>query len=96
MAQSTSESCRSHCYFAGRVQGVGFRYATRNLAIRYDVVGYVRNLSDGRVELIAEGPNGEVHNFVDAIKDRMSGYIRHCDECQEPASGQFNHFTILR
>ena len=96
MAHSTSESCRSHCFFAGRVQGVGFRYATRNLAIRYDVTGYVRNLADGRVELIAEGPEHEVHNFVDAVKDRMAGYIKDTNECQEPPSGQFYQFTIQR
>ncbi|HEY0008497.1 MAG TPA: acylphosphatase [Tepidisphaeraceae bacterium] len=96
MADFMSNTCRSHCYFAGRVQGVGFRYATRNLAIRYNVVGFVRNLADGRVELIAEGPRPEVNNFVDAIKDRMSGYIRELDENVEPPSGQFSQFTIAR
>ena len=42
-------------YYQGRVQGVGFRYAVRSLARRFAVDGFVRNLSDGRVELVAEG-----------------------------------------
>ena len=53
-----ADCTRRHCYFSGRVQGVGFRYTSRNIAINYDVTGFVRNLPDGRVELVAEGPPG--------------------------------------
>ena len=47
-------------YFSGHVQGVGFRYTTRSVASRFAVTGYVRNLPDGRVELVAEGGSGLV------------------------------------
>ncbi|MBC7784066.1 MAG: acylphosphatase [Burkholderiales bacterium] len=96
MSQVATECCRRHCYFKGRVQGVGFRYTARNLAINYDVSGFIRNLPDGRVELVAEGPGTEVVNFVEAICDRMKGHIQHVDQDEEPVSGQYGHFVIAR
>ena len=54
-------------HFTGRVQGVGFRYTTRNIAIRHNVAGYVRNLPDGRVELVMEGPATEIQHVVEAV-----------------------------
>ena len=96
MPTMTPEAARCHCFFAGRVQGVGFRFATRNLAITYDVTGFVRNLPDGRVELIAEGPKSEVEGFVQAISDRMKPHIRDVQRTVEPASGDFGNFIIGR
>lgn len=96
MVQTATECCRRHCYFCGRVQGVGFRYTTRNIAINFDVTGFVRNLPDGRVELVAEGPGKEVDTFVDSIRERMRGYIQRVEEADEPASGEFAQFIIAR
>ena len=70
------------------MQGVGFRYTTRNLAINYDVTGFVRNLPDGRVELVAEGPEPQVADFVQAVGDRMKHHICEQDNRTEPASGR--------
>jgi len=50
-----AQPLRRALYFSGRVQGVGFRYESRALALGYNLSGYVRNLADGRVELVAEG-----------------------------------------
>jgi acylphosphatase len=61
--------------FTGTVQGVGFRYTTMGIAQGFAVTGFVRNLPDGRVELIAEGADDEVERFLDAIRRRMAGYI---------------------
>ena len=91
-----AEHSRCHCFFEGNVQGVGFRYCTRNIAIRYDVTGFVRNLPDGRVELIAEGPQCEVDHFLEAIRDRMKAHIRAVDAKREPVSGTFGQFIIGR
>lgn len=58
---------QKHVYFIGRVQGVGFRYTARSLALNYRVTGYVRNLADGRVELVAGGENAEIEAFLDDL-----------------------------
>lgn len=85
---------RRTCYFSGQVQGVGFRYTAQNLALRYDVRGFVRNLPDGRVELVMEGPDFEMERLMEDIKDRMSGYIHDVVVQESPATGEFQRFSI--
>jgi len=51
------------------VQGVGFRYTVKSLVPGYDVLGVIRNLPDGRVELVAEGERVELEAFLQAIRD---------------------------
>lgn len=76
-------------HFTGRVQGVGFRYTTSNVARRYRVAGYVQNLPDGRVRLVAEGEASELDRFLDAIRQTMGRYIdeEHLD--QSLATGEY-------
>jgi acylphosphatase len=63
-------------FYEGRVQGVGFRYSARRVAAGFDVAGYVRNLPDGRVELVASGDPDEVDGFLDAVRDsELAGHI---------------------
>ena len=61
---SEQDHVRLHAYFSGRVQGVGFRFTTIHIAHGHRVVGFVRNLSDGRVELLAEGTKDELEKFL--------------------------------
>ena len=64
-------------YYSGRVQGVGFRYHAKTVAAGFEVTGTVRNLDDGRVELIAEGVREELEAFRAAIPDSgLAGFIR--------------------
>lgn len=65
-------------YFEGRVQGVGFRYTTRQLAKGFDVVGWVENLADGRVEMQVMGDEEEVDEFIQEIRD--SSLAHHIQE----------------
>ena len=58
-----------HVFYEGRVQGVGFRWTTKNLARGYEVTGSVRNLPDGRVELLVNGEVDEVEAFLEAIAE---------------------------
>jgi len=85
---------RRTVYFSGTVQGVGFRYTACRIAGRFDVTGYVRNLPDGRVELVAEGEAKEVGAFVEAVRREMAGYIRSVQHYDEPARGEFSDFRI--
>jgi acylphosphatase len=62
--------------FGGRVQGVGFRYTTIELAEDLPLAGTVRNLSDGRVELIVEGPPASIDQLVKLLRERFGGFIR--------------------
>ena len=85
---------RCTCRFSGRVQGVGFRYTAQNLALRFNVSGYVRNLPDGKVEVVMEGPDQEMDGFIESIKQKMNGYIRDIDRAVYPPTGEFCRFSI--
>jgi len=62
-------------HYRGEVQGVGFRYTAQRLAAGFPIAGYVKNLPDGTVELVAEGEPDQVNAFLTAIADRMADYI---------------------
>ena len=80
---------RVHVHYSGRVQGVVFRYTVKSLVPGYDVLGIIRNLPDGRVELIAEGERTELEEFLQAVRD--SGLRRNIrDEEIIFAEGQDN------
>lgn len=76
---------RKVVFYSGRVQGVGFRYTTANLAKRFDVAGYVQNLPDGRVRLDVQGAVAQVQGLLDAIDQKMAGKIRSKDVSDMPA-----------
>ena len=82
--------------FSGRVQGVGFRYTVQDVAGNYDVRGYVRNLPDGRVELVAEGDAAEIGRFLDRIGEKMEGFIKSRSDFDSPATREFEDFSIRR
>lgn len=64
-------------HFEGRVQGVGFRYQTKQIAMGFEVTGWVRNLPDGRVEMEVTGEASELEAFLAAIEDSdLNGLIR--------------------
>ena len=56
--------------------------------------GYVRNLPDGRVELLMEGPDAEMEQVVDDLRRKMSCFIRKIDSDTTPATGEFEQFSI--
>ena len=81
-------------HYSGMVQGVGFRYTARRIASRFDVTGYVQNLTDGRVLLVAEGRPDELDRFLGAVRSGLGDYIRDTSEETSPAAGRFGHFDI--
>jgi acylphosphatase len=82
-------------FYSGRVQGVGFRFTVRQIASGYDVTGTIRNLSDGRVELIAEGMRSELEAFLTGIdQSDLSGFIAGKSETWQEAQGNLRGFSI--
>jgi acylphosphatase len=81
-------------FFSGRVQGVGFRYTTLQVATEFDVSGFVKNLADGRVQLEVEGKAEDVTAFIAALEERMHGYLRKTERSAHTRAAQFSGFTI--
>jgi acylphosphatase len=82
-------------FYEGNVQGVGFRWSVRNVAKGFDVTGFVRNLSDGRVELQAAGEDAEVRAFLDAIlQSELRAHIKKHNESPLPNPPAFRGFEI--
>jgi acylphosphatase len=93
-AADMSEVHHATVFFTGRVQGVGFRYQTMQVAKEFDVSGCVQNLADGRVQLEVEGAAGEVRDFIEAVQDRMVGYIRKTEQSEGRRDRQFLGFAM--
>jgi acylphosphatase len=87
---------RRRVFYSGHVQGVGFRFTAERIARQFKVTGWVRNLSDGRVELLAEGDPGEVARFLARLTEVLSDHIHSADQSDEPATGEFSDFSIAR
>ncbi|HID23998.1 MAG TPA: acylphosphatase [Planctomycetaceae bacterium] len=95
MNESSEETGRRlRVIYHGRVQGVGFRFTTASLARRYPVVGYVRNVPNGTVELVVEGEAGAVDEFLQAIERTFRGYIHNWDVVELPPGERFERFEI--
>ncbi len=86
---------RVHVFYSGRVQGVGFRATAEETARRFGVVGWVKNLRDSRVELMAEGDASALEQFLDAIRTGpMKNFIRQVEVSWSHASETFDDFEI--
>jgi acylphosphatase len=82
-------------FISGDVQGVGYRFFAQRAAARHQVVGFVKNLADGRVEALAEGPSQSVEAFKDelATGPRFSS-VAHIEEINLDPTGSYSSFRI--
>jgi len=86
---------RFHAFISGRVQGVSFRANTRNVATNLNIKGWVRNLGDGRVEVVAEGDKDNINDFIEFLKTGQDAAIIYkVDIRMEEYKGEFKDFTI--
>lgn len=86
---------RAHVFVSGRVQGVFFRYETRLRAIQNNVTGWVRNLSDGRVEAVFEGDREAVEAMIEFCRKGPPGAkVKNVEVIWENPTGEFKDFRI--
>ena len=83
---------RSHIIFTGRVQGVGFRYTAQRLANEQKLLGWVKNLPDGRVELMAEGPQAKIEHLIFKLNSQFQITKQDIDWLNP--KGQFTGFEV--
>lgn len=93
-AETGGAIVRQRTVFTGCVQGVCFRATTRELSAGHDVVGYVRNLPNGTVELEAEGPAQAVEDFRRAVERHFADNITRTEHISLPVRGDERHFEI--
>ncbi len=88
---------RIQVLYSGTVQGVGFRYSVKSVANGFEVTGTIRNLADGRVELLAEGVKDELEAFRQGIRDSgLEHFIQQEDVMWNEAKNEFRGFEIVR
>ncbi len=85
---------QAHIFYSGTVQGVGFRYTVQRLALDLKLNGWVRNLRDGRVEIVAEGEKESIERLMEKVDQHFEGYIRSKDIGFKAAENQFKRFQI--
>jgi acylphosphatase len=94
---STNEPRRIHVFISGKVQGVGFRVFTKYSADPLKITGWVMNLRDGRVELVAEGSTANLEKLLKAVAKGPSGArVDKIEQKEETYTGEFKSFEIER
>jgi acylphosphatase len=83
-----------HIVFSGRVQGVGFRFTALNVANRYGLTGYVRNVPDGDVEMLAQGQGQMIDDCIRDLQDSFEGIISHIDIEEATPDSKLADFRI--
>jgi len=89
------EKVAKHVFFRGRVQGVGFRYTVRQIAAQFGLTGTVKNLADGSVEAVFQGPPERVQGCIDDIRSEFAGYIRQIDASEQVFNPHLADFRII-
>jgi acylphosphatase len=83
-----------HIIFIGRVQGVGFRFTAHRMAQRHQLSGFVRNLPDGTVEMLTQGPVQDIDDCIRDINDYFGDYIRETKILEIPTDPKHRNFKI--
>ena len=81
---------------SGKVQGVGFRWTTKRLTAELPVAGFVRNLADGRVEIVVTGEVGSIDELISRLKARFGSGISTIERQTRPNLEDFSGFDIRR
>ncbi len=85
---------RVHAYYTGYVQGVGFRFTAEDIAKGLSLTGWVKNLPDARVEVVCEGDESKIKEFLSRLENNMKRYISKSDIEWQEYQGEFEDFDI--
>ena len=95
MKKKAAPRVKAHAFYGGRVQGVGFRYTAEAIAEELGLKGWVKNLPDGRVEVVCEGEKSVILDFFDRIRHSVLGpHIKKFDCGWGEAGGRFKGFRV--
>ena len=83
-----------HIIFTGYVQGVGFRFTAHRIATRRGLTGWVKNLTDGSVEMVVQGPSDYIENCLNDIKESFTGYVKETKIQEIPPAPHHTDFRI--
>ncbi len=83
-----------HIFFTGRVQGVGFRFTARRAANRRQLTGFVRNVPNGSVEMLAQGRPEDIDDCIQDIKEYFAGYLKETKTEEIPLDTRYEEFRI--
>jgi len=83
-----------HVLFSGRVQGIGFRFTAENIAAKLGICGWVKNLNDGRVEILVEGEEKTLKDFLAELNQYFAKYIRDTGVEWTEATNKFKDFGV--
>ena len=85
---------RYEVMFSGRVQGVGFRFTSYQVAKRFDVTGWVKNQPDRTVQMVVEGSVAELNSYLEAVVAETHGRVTDRQTTRKTATGEFSEFEI--
>ena len=88
------ELIAKHIVFSGRVQGVGFRFTALNIANSYKLMGYVRNLPGGGVEMLVQGQPDMIDNCMRDLQESFAGYVKEAESKTVPIDPNMDDFKI--
>lgn len=81
-------------FYSGKVQGVGFRMNAQYISHRLGITGWVKNLPNGQVEIIAEADEERINSFLQEMKQSFSVYIENVDITWEEPTNEFTVFGV--
>ena len=85
---------QARIFYSGTVQGIGFRYRSRAIALGMNIRGWVRNLPDGRVEIVAQADKSDLADFINAVDASFVGYIGKKEVCWQDIDEKLTGFDI--